>query len=153
MKRIALVALALMLVAPGAAGGTLDAAAPVTRATEPLFAAGGSALTNGFFFPGTAVYNEGDWIGQPYEIPQGNDIEFTTTDGELTLGNGHKIMSFLRRKNGRPLFQSKMVYGPGSTVMLTSHLKPGKGDGPDGAYLYTCTVHTGMYGMLSVVAQ
>lgn len=154
MKRLVLVALALILVAPGAAAGEAPVSVAVERATEPLFAAGGSALTNGFFFPGTAIYNDNDgsWIGVPYEITRGSDIEFTTTDGELTLGNGHKIMSFKRRKkSGRPLFQSKMLYGPGSTIMITSHLKPGKGDGPEGSYLYTCTVHTGMFGMLKVV--
>lgn len=153
MKRMTLLALASVLLAPTAAAGST---APVEqRATQPLFAAGGSALTNGFFFPGTAVYDDGndEWIGEPYEITKGNDIEFTTTDGELTLGNGHKIMSFKRRKNGRPLFQSQMIYGPDSTIMMTSHLKPGKGDGPDGAYVYMCTVHAGMYGMISVVPE
>ncbi|MDQ4065305.1 MAG: hypothetical protein M3161_04595 [Actinomycetota bacterium] len=156
MKRMALIALALLLVAPGAAAETsVQTGATTARATAPLFAAGGSAVTNGFFFPGTAVYDNANyqWIGEPYEIPQGTDIEFTTTDGSLTLGNGHNIQSFKRRKNGRPLFRSGMVYGPDSTIMITSHLKPGKGDGPDGSYLYTCTVHTGMYGMLAVVAQ
>ena len=149
-RRLGLVAFVALLAMPASAtGAVLDA--PAARDTVPLFAAGGSAVTNGFFFPGTAVYDGSDLQGVPYEIAQGTDIEFTTPDGSLTLGNGHQIRSYKRRKNDRPLFMSKFVAGPGSTVMITSHLKPGGGELPDGSYGYFCTVHTAMYGMLKVV--
>lgn len=157
MRRALLVALIALLAVPGLAGGavldaTAIAALPVpTRETAPLFAAGGSALTNGFFFPGTAVYDGYELQGVPYEIAKGTDIEFYTTDSSVTLGNGHQIRSFKNRKNGRPLFMSKFLVGPGSTLMITSHLKPGRGELPDGSYGYFCSVHSNQFGMLKVV--
>ncbi len=157
MSRIIVIALVALVALPGMAGGaTLDAdsiQAPTvpTRATAPLFAAGGSALTNGFFFPGTAIYDGGELKGMPYEITQGTDIEFFTPDSSVTLGNGHQIRSFKNRKNGRPMFLSKFLVGPGSTLMITSHLKPGRGELPDGSYGYFCSVHNNQYGILKIV--
>lgn len=157
MRRAIVFALIAMFVLPRLAGGTeLVAISPAIppvprRSTAPLVAVGGSALTNGVFFPGTAVYDGSDLRGIPYEINKGTDIDFLTTDGPATLGNGHQIRSYKRRKNGRPMFISKYLVGPGSTLMITSHLKPGGGELVDGSYGYFCTVHTAMYGMLKVV--
>lgn len=157
MRRVLVLALVTLFVLPGFAGGAvLDAssfeAPPVpTRETAPLFAVGGSALTNGVFFPGTAVYDGSDLQGVPYEITKGTDIEFYTTDGAGTLSNGHQIRSFKTRKNGRPMFMSKFLAGPGSTLMITSHLKPGRGELPDGSYGFFCSVHNAQYGILKVV--
>lgn len=148
MRRIALVALVIGVLLPG--GASAQVATGAARDTAPLIAIGGSALTNGVFFPGTAVYDGSDFQGRPYEIEKGTDIEFMTPDGSLTLGNGHRIISFKKRKNGRPLFQSKFISNGESTLMITSHLKPGKGELPDGSYAFRCTVHHPMFGMIKV---
>jgi hypothetical protein len=157
MRRALAVALVALFALPGFAGGavldaTTIASPPVpTRETMPLFAAGGSAVTNGVFFPGTAIYDGYELQGVPYEIAKGTDIEFYTTDSSVTLGNGHQIRSFKNRRNGRPLFMSKFLVGPGSTLMITSHLKPGRGELDDGSYGYFCSVHNQQFGILKIV--
>lgn len=157
MRTAFVAALVAASMLPGLAGGAvIDATSigqpPVpTRATAPLFAAGGSAVTNGYFFPGTAIYDGSKLMGVPYEIKQGSDIEFYTPDSSATFGNGHQIRSYKRRPNGRPMFASKFLVGPGSTLMITSHLKPGGGELPDGSYGYFCSVHNAQYGMIKIV--
>lgn len=114
-----------------------------------VFAGGGTQLSNGLFFPGTAFANDdGSFTGEPYVVPAGNDIRFTNLDHFVVSGGAHGIRSFKKRKvkRGRkkvkvPLFSSKMVDGPGEELMKTSHVKPG-------IYAYYCPVHSGMYGLL-----
>lgn len=129
-----------------AALGLLSApaiAAPAAADTK-IFAGGGTPVTNGIFFPGTAITDGTDVQGAPpVAIDQGNDFEFINLD-EAAVGNGHKIISF-KRKNGRPLFNSKLLSRPGSSsLVITSHLKPG-------VYTYFCPVHSGMLGRLEIV--
>jgi len=153
MRRFFVVALVLALAVPAAGDAATTSSSNTLenqRPTATLIAAGGSALTNGVFFPGTAIQDGNELAGVPYEIAKGTDIEFMTADGSLTLGNGHQIRSFKRRKNGRPLFKSKFISNGQSTLMITSHLKPGKGEQSDGSYGFFCTVHHPMYGMLKV---
>jgi plastocyanin len=113
----------------------------------PLFAGGGTNLTNGHFFPGTAVYDGEEFQGVPYQIEQGCNIEFTNLD-YAPLTNGHRIVSFKRVKTkkgrSRPLFFSKFVAGPGQAMVITKHVKPG-------TYAYFCSVHTTMFGQIEVV--
>jgi plastocyanin len=149
MERFLLVALVLAVAAPNA-GAATELPEVRSRESVTLIAVGGSALTNGVFVPGAAVYDGSDMQGVAYEIDRGTDIELITPDGTATAGNGHQIRSFKRRKNGRPLFQSSFVSDGQSTLMITSHLKPGKGDQPDGSYGYFCTVHFGMYGLIQI---
>ncbi len=133
-------AAAIALAAPGAGAQPVDAPPiPCPDGTAPLFAGGGTALTNGYFFPGTAINEDGEFIGAPYTVEQGCNIHFVVQD-PAAITNGHQIKSFKRRK-GKPLFRSKMVQGPGETLMITEHVKPG-------VYPYFCTVHFGMYGLL-----
>lgn len=111
----------------------------------PVFAVGGTVVSNGIFFPGTAVY-DGDegYYGQPYKLERGQDIMFTNLDnGEIA--NAHQIRSFKRnKKSGRPLFQSKRLEQPGAqSLVLVAHLKPG-------VYDYFCPIHTGMYGQIEI---
>ena len=142
---VALVVGSLALTAP--AGAIASGAAPESRETSPLIAVGGSTLTNGVFMPGAAVYQDGEYVGVPYEVPKGNDIMFTTPDGSVTLGNGHQIRSVkVKKKTGRPLFQSEFIANGESTLMITSHLKRG-------TYAYRCTIHFGQYGLLKIVKE
>lgn len=125
--------------APGGAAATGDA-------NNFLFAGGGTAVSNGLFFPGTQICDADGCtkVGPPLTIDKGDDVTFVNLDvGVVT--NSHQISSLkLRKKSGRPLFNSEDVSGPGSTVMKTSHLKPG-------VYDYLCTFHFGMFGQIEVV--
>jgi hypothetical protein len=126
--------------------------APAGRAQVPvewlesggtLFAGGGTNLTNGIFFPGTAIYDGEQFQGMPpMQIAQGTDLEFVNLDISAVT-NGHQIVSF-KRKHQRPVFKSPRVDGPGMATVITSHLKPG-------VYPYFCAIHFGMYGRLEVV--
>ena len=110
-----------------------------------IFAGGGTPLSNGIFFPGTALPNEdGSVTGTaPLELTQGTDIEFINLD-EAAVGNGHRIVSLKRRK-GRPIFSSDLLLRPGqSDLVVTSHLAPG-------LYNYFCSVHAGMWGQIQIV--
>lgn len=130
-----------------APGGALEARAE-GDANNFLFAAGGTPLTNGIFFPGT-VFCSGEEcteIGPPLTIDKGDDVTFVNLDaGPVT--NSHQIVSLKKRKSKKkpgPLFSSDEVSGPGQTVMKMSHVKPG-------TYIYLCTFHFGMYGQIEVV--
>lgn len=139
-----LVALALSLALIPSAGlasprhaGT--AACPVEGST--LFAGAGTAVTNGVFFPGTAVWDGSKFLGAPHVIPRGCNVKFVNLDpGAVT--NGHQILSWKTRR-GVPLFRSGYVAGPGTGVIKTAHLKPG-------VYPYFCPIHYGMWGLLEV---
>ena len=137
MRRLLLLALSLVLAVPAGAGA---------RAADEamLFAGAGTNLTNGFFFPGTGIYDGEKYITvAPLEVKKGQNVLFTNLDpGPVT--NDHQIRSYKKRKNGRPWFQSQSVSGPGQTVMITSHV-------PVGLYKYLCTTHSGMIGFLKVV--
>lgn len=108
----------------------------------PLFAGGGTGLTNGFFFPGTALYNGQDFIGAPLVVPQGCDVFFINTDLSAVT-NGHQIVSFKRRK-GVPVFLSGFVAGPATATIELAKLKPD-------TYPYFCSVHYNMFGLIQVV--
>lgn len=134
-------ALALL---PGAASGApaRPTAPPKAADTVPLFAGGGTALSNGFFFPGTAVYDGNKLQGVPLQVQQGQNIQFVNTDA-APVTNGHQIISFKRRR-GHPLFQSPLVNGPATALVITENLKPG-------VYPYFCNIHFGMYGLIEIV--
>jgi hypothetical protein len=134
-KLVALAACMALGLLPGAASAA-DAD------TVPLFAGGGTALSNGFFFPGTAINQGGKLTGVPLQITQGQNIEFVNTD-TAAVTNGHAIVSF-KRKHGRPLFESGLVNGPATATVITQNLKPG-------TYSYFCNIHYGMYGLIEVV--
>ncbi len=145
MARIACLLAALLLIAPTAqaASGVADA---VQSAEEVrVFAAGGTQVSNGLFFPGTALSNGGSYIGEPLVVPKGADLRFTNLDVSAFSG-AHKITSFKRvRRGGKsiPLFSSKAVEGPGDDLVITSHLKRG-------TYDYFCSIHSGMFGLIEV---
>ena len=116
---------------------------PLAAAEAPIFAAGGTQLSNGIFFPGTATCNGSDCTGAPYEITQGTDLRFYNLD-PATVANAHRIVSKdLKRKTGAPLFASPNVRGPDDALVKTSHLQPG-------TYGFTCTVHFGMDGLITI---
>ena len=138
---IAAASLALLPAAEAAVGELPSLPAP-GAAEEPLFAAGGTPLTNGIFFPGTALCVGADCQGVPYEIGRGSNIRFYNLDPAV-VANSHRIVSKRKNKRGRPLFQSETLGGPGTTLMKTSHLEPG-------VYPYYCSVHFGMEGILEV---
>ena len=109
-----------------------------------VFAGGGTPVTNGIFFPGTAL--SGVPSAPPVSITQGDDFTFVNLD-EAAVGNGHKIRSFKVLRSGRIAFQSDLLTEPGATdLVITSHLKPG-------VYKYYCAVHDGMYGNIEIVGQ
>ena len=130
------------LQAPATAHASHARAANTDKAdTVPLFAGGGTALTNGYFFPGTAVYNNGEFTGVPLQVPQGDNVQFINSDA-AAVTNGHAIVS-LKRKHGRPVFSSGLVNGPATATMITQNLKPG-------VYPYFCSIHFGMYGLIEI---
>lgn len=108
----------------------------------PMFAGGGTNVSNGYFFPGTATYDGTDFVGAPLTIQQGQNIQFVNTD-VAALTNAHSVVSVKKNKKKRPLFQSGYVRGPATEIVKTSHLKPG-------VYPFYCAVHYGMYGLLEV---
>jgi plastocyanin len=138
MRKVLATALGLVLAClPAAAGAQTDAEA------VPVFAGGGTNLTNGYFFPGTATYDGKNFVGVPYQIQQGQDVQFVNTD-VAAVTNAHTMISVKKNKKNRPLFHSGYVRGPATAIVKTSKLKPG-------VYPYYCGVHYGMYGLLEVV--
>ena len=136
----AVAALVLSCFGPGA-----GAVAAETETGGRIIAGGGTQLTNGVFFPGTAFpRSDGGFDGSPpLQIPQGTDVEVINLD-EATLANAHKVVSLKRRK-GRPVFTSDLLTSPGQTdIIVTSKLKPG-------IYPYYCSVHSTMWGQIEVV--
>jgi hypothetical protein len=150
MRTFASLFFAALLAAPAAAApalGPVPAGSPGVPVcgedgTAVLFAAGGTPLTSGVFFPGTAVREGGQIRGQPYRIQKGCNVRFVNLD-HVAVANAHRIVSLKRRPNGRPLFFSPLVRGPGEVVMRTAHLRPG-------VYRYSCPIHAGMFGILEV---
>ncbi|MDQ4025624.1 MAG: plastocyanin/azurin family copper-binding protein [Actinomycetota bacterium] len=148
MRKISLLlaaaATALLPSAHASTGPSLPALPPVGGAEAPLFAAGGTPFSNGIFFPGTALCAPyANCFGEPYEVARGSDIRFYNLDS-AAVANSHRIVAKQRKKrSGAPIFSSETVAGPGSTLMITSHLKPG-------VYEYFCTIHFGMEGLLEI---
>ena len=112
-----------------------------------VFAGGGTLLTNGFFFPGTALCDEAGCsvVGPPNEIQKGTDFTFAMIDAEA-VANAHQIVSVkVNKRTKRPLFYSDVLTTPGDQdLVVTSKLKPG-------TYFYRCTVHYGMFGAIEIV--
>jgi plastocyanin len=137
MRKMMVAALGLILSCLPTAAGAQEPPDAV-----PVFAGGGTNLTNGYFFPGTATYDGNDFVGVPLQIQKGQNIQFVNTDvGVLT--NSHSMVALKRNKKGKPVFHSGYVQGPATVMVKTSHLKPG-------VYPYFCSVHYGMYGMIEV---
>ena len=130
--------------APATARTAASRAAACSTGDVPLFAGAGTPLSNGFFFPGTAVYDGSKFQGAPLLVPQGCNVRFVNLDVGI-LTNGHEVISFAR-KRGRPLFKSALSDGPGTEIVRTSKVPPG-------LYPYFCGVHYGMYGLLQVTAS
>ena len=125
-----------------ATAGSVTKDAPSAPAV--LFAGGGTPVTNGYFFPGTAIYDGNQFQGVPMQVTQGSNVTFVNTDYS-PLTNVHAIVSF-KRSHGKPLFSSGTVHGPGQAMLVTSNLKPG-------VYPYFCAIHFGMYGQIQIVKQ
>jgi hypothetical protein len=111
-----------------------------------IFAGGGTPLSNGVFFPGTATCADGqcETVGDPIEIKKGTNITFVNLDESL-VSNSHRIVCMDHYRSGRPKCFSKDLTSPGDTdEMLTFKLKPG-------TYFYQCSVHFPMFGAFRVV--
>lgn len=132
---------ALVAAAPLSARAAEDDAPPDPA---PIFAVGGTPLSNGIFLPGTAIWDGEEYQGVPYKLEPGQDLMFTNLDNG-DVANAHQIRSFKRKKKtGRPVFQSKRLSQPGEqSKVLVAHLKPG-------VYDFFCPIHTGMYGWIEI---
>jgi len=144
MRKVLLSALMIVLsVALLAPTGHAAVPTPNLESGGTIFAGGGTNLTNGIFFPGTAIYDGSDYQGlPPMQIAQGTDLDFVNLDVGA-VANAHQIVSF-KQKRGVPVFKSERVDGPGQTLVITSFLKPG-------VYPFFCSIHFGMYGRLQIV--
>jgi len=149
MRKLIALLIALLVAAPVAqavAAPALSLGDKSSAADAVLFAGGGTQLSNGYFFPGTAVYQDDEYLGVPLQVTQGSNIQFVNLDHFVVAGGGHKVISYDRiKKNGRkvPLFASPMVDGPGQATIKTSHVKPG-------VYPFFCPIHNGMVGQIEV---
>ncbi len=144
MRKLIGMLVALALVAP-MTGADRPASAAIADAEVTVYAAGGTQVSNGVFFPGTALANGDDYVGEPLIVPEGSNLRFFNLDVSAFAG-AHKITSFKRVKRGGkkvPLFASKLVDGPGEDLVVTSHVKPG-------TYPYFCSIHDGMFGLIEV---
>jgi hypothetical protein len=111
-----------------------------------IFAGGGTPLSNGVFFPGTATCANGkcEAVGDPIEIKKGTNITFVNLDESL-VSNSHRIVCMDHYRSGRPKCFSKDLTSPGDMdEMLTFKLKPG-------TYFYQCSVHFPMFGAFRVI--
>ena len=138
MKRVLLMLLAGLLSSSLAAPSGASPMEPVL-----MFVGGGTFVSNGVFFPGTAVFDGTNLQGMPIQVTKGQDIELTNLDyGDLA--NCHQLTSF-KRKRGRPIFNSKRLCSPGESALVSmSRAKPGK------IYEAYCPIHTGMYALIEV---
>ncbi|MGH2755534.1 MAG: cupredoxin domain-containing protein [Actinomycetota bacterium] len=131
----------------GLAIPTSASPAAMDAETDYVFAGGGTPLSNGAFFPGTAFCNSSGCtvVGEPVQVEKGTNFTFANVDAEV-VANAHQILSIKRhRKTKRPLFMSDVLTTPGQTdLVITEKLKPG-------LYEYGCTVHFGMYGVIEIV--
>lgn len=151
MRKLAAVLTALLVAAPVAqamAAPALSLSEDKAMADAVLFAGGGTQLSNGYFFPGTAFYQDGEYVGVPLQVTEGSNVQFVNLDHFVVAGGGHKVVSFDKvkvrgRKRPVPLFASKMVDGPGQDLIKTSHVKPG-------VYPFFCPIHNGMTGQIEV---
>lgn len=149
MRKLVAVLTALLVAAPVAQAAAAPALPLSSRAgaeDATLFAGGGTQLSNGYFFPGTAFYEDGEYVGVPLQVEEGSNVNFVNLDHFVVAGGGHKVVSYERiKRRGKkvPLFASKLIDGPGETVMKTSHVEPG-------VYPFFCPVHSGMNGQLEV---
>jgi plastocyanin len=149
MRKLIALLTALLVAAPVAqaiAAPALSLGGTTSAADAVLFAGGGTQLSSGYFFPGTAVYQDDEYMGVPLQVAQGSNIQFVNLDHFVVAGGGHKVISYdLIKKNGRkvPLFTSKLVDGPGQALIKTSHVKPG-------VYPFFCPIHNGMVGQIEV---
>jgi hypothetical protein len=149
MRKLIVILTVLLVAAPvaqavAAPGLSLDGG--VNAADATLFAGGGTQLSNGYFFPGTTIFQDGDYIGVPLQVSQGSNVQFVNLDHFVVAGGGHKVISYeqMKRKGKKvPLFASKMIDGPGETTIKTSHVKPG-------VYTFFCPIHNGMLGQIEV---
>ena len=132
---------ALLLTSYTPAGAAPGRASRCRSHDSVIFAGAGTALSNGVFFPGTAIYDGEDFVGTPHVVPRGCNVEFVNLD-PAPVTNAHQIISY-RARRGRPLFYSRNVAGPGTAKVRTAHLKPG-------VYPYFCPVHYGMWGLLEI---
>ncbi|MFN2389461.1 MAG: hypothetical protein ABR575_07665 [Actinomycetota bacterium] len=109
-----------------------------------IFAAGGTPVSNGVFFPGTRLCLDSQCYGEPLQMERGSDLRFVNLDSGV-VANAHQIKSFrVNKRTGRALFISRLIAGPGEDLVITSHLKPGR-------YPFYCTTHAGMNGALRVI--
>lgn len=140
MKKVLLLLVAGILSSSMTAISGASAMAPA-----PMFVGGGTPVSNGVFFPGTAVFDGESVQGLPIQVEAGQDIELTNLDlGDLA--NCHQLTSF-KRKRGRPVFNSKRLCAPGeSAIVLMGRAKPG-------VYEAYCPVHTGMYALVEVLGS
>lgn len=149
MRKLVAILTALLIAAPVAqavASPTLSLGEGASAQDSVLFAGGGTQLSNGYFFPGTAIDNNGEPVGVPLQVSQGSNVQFVNLDHFVVAGGGHKVISFDRvTKKGKkvPLFASKLVDGPGEALIKTSHVKPG-------VYPFFCPIHSGMFGQIEV---
>lgn len=147
MKRVAFFVVALLAWPGLAPAGAAPAPEGLRTPGNRIVAAGGTQLSNGVFFPGTAECDrDGCRVlveGSELEIERGENITFTNLD-PYESANAHSFVSVKTNKKGRPLFASKDVKGPDEVTVRTKHLKPG-------AYPFFCRTHYGMYGIFKVV--
>ena len=152
MSKLLAILTAVVLAAPAAQASAHAPDVPPVAAAEEvtIFAAGGTQLTSGYFFPGTRFSdgNGGTTGAEPTVVPRGSNIRFINLDHYIVSGGAHKVTSFkkVRAKKSKrkvPLFSSEYVDGPGETMVKTSHVKPG-------TYLYYCPIHNGMLGAIKV---
>lgn len=111
-----------------------------------IFSGGGTPLTNGVFFPGTATCNTSGctYLTPVPQIKKGTDITYVNLD-EGTVSNSHRIVCKKRTKRGRPVCFSEQLDSPGEqSKMVTTKLKPG-------IYGYFCSVHAGMEGAFEII--
>ncbi len=157
MTRLVALFIVLGLVAGANAA---SAQTPQPAADAAVTVGGGTPLTNGAFFPGTAIYDEAskEFIGEPLAVTQGSNLRLVNVDAGA-VANGHGIRSICKLKapeagpgfagackksrSPRPMFASPVISGPGETTVITESLKPG-------VYAYGCPVHFGMFGLIEV---